>query len=264
MAITITFSIQKGGVSKTTSCGIIAHLMSEEGNKILVVDMDSQGNETNLLTGLEQEEYEDKTIMDAFRENNAKKYIIKASENIDVLPADDFLAHFPEWIYTKYAPPGTGYKKVLALRELLAPLQDDYHYILIDTPPSLSEQTTNAVVASDFAVILAESSKWAYTAITRFINTTEVAKETVNPDLKVLGILRTMKDSRTSDSKAFVEIIGDRWPELVFETVIKRKASTGRLSIYGFEDNKELKEAISAYEPFYKELKKRMGDGSNA
>lgn len=262
MATTITFSIQKGGVSKTTSCGIVAHLMSQEGKKILVVDMDSQGNVTNLLTGMEQEEYEDETIMDAFRENDAKKYIIKASENIDVLPADDFLALFPEWIYTVYAPPGSGVQKTLALRKLLDPLQDDYDFILVDTPPSLSEQTTNAVVASNYAVVLAESSKWAYTAISRFLATTEKAKETHNPDLKVLGILRTMNDARRYDSRAMVDIIGETFPELVFETVVKRKAATGRLAIDGFSENKELKEAISEYKDFYEELKNRMGIGS--
>lgn len=260
MAKTITFSIQKGGVSKTTTTGIVAYLLSQEGYKILVVDMDSQGNVTNLLTQMEQEEYEDETIMDAFRENNPKKYIIKASENIDVLPADDFLALFPEWIYTVYVKAGN--QKVLALRELLAPLQDDYDFILVDTPPSLSEQTTNAVVASDYAVVLTESSKWAYTAISRFLATTEKAKETHNPDLKVLGILRTMNDARRYDSRAMVDIIGESFPDLVFETVIKRKAATGRLAIDGFSENKELKEAISEYKDFYEELKNRMGIGS--
>lgn len=258
MAKTITFSIQKGGVGKTTTTGIVAHLMAEEGKKILVVDMDSQGNGTNLLTQLEQDEYEDRTVMDAFRENNARKYIIKASENIDVLPADDFLALFPEWIYTVWVKAGN--QKTLALRELLEPLQNDYDFILIDTPPSLSEQTTNSVCASDYAVVLAESSKWAYTAISRFLDTAFVAKQSHNPDLEVLGILRTMNDSRRYDSKAFVNIISNAFPDLVFETVIKRKAATGRLSIDGFTENKELKEAIGAYREFYVELKNRMGD----
>lgn len=265
MAKIITFSIQKGGNSKSTTTGIIAYLMAEEGKKILVVDMDSQGNVSNLLTQMEQEEYEDETIMDAFRENNARKYIIKARENIDLLPADDFLALFPEWIYTVFAPPGSRPKnrKTLALRELLAPIKDDYQYILVDTPPSLSEQTTNAISTSDFAVVLAEPSKWAYTAIARFLATTEVAKRNGNPDLKVLGILRTMRETRPYDSQAFVDVISHSFPDLVFETVIDRKAATRRLSIDGFSGNKELNKAIEDYRKFYEELKIRLGDGMN-
>lgn len=261
MAITITFGIQKGGVSKTTTTGVIAYLMAQEGNRVLVVDMDSQGNATNLLSQMEQDEYEGQTIIEAFQENDAQKYIINAAENIDVLPADDFLATFPRWLYKEYE---TTKKPIsLALYELLYPLQDDYDYILIDTPPSLSENTTNAVCASDYVVVLAESSKWAFTAIPRFIETATHAKEKLNPGLEVLGILRTMNDSRRADSKAFVELIGDRYPELVFDTVIKRKAATGRLSIEGFFENKEINEALESYTNFYEELKNRMGVGPN-
>lgn len=267
MAITITFSIQKGGVSKTTTTGITAHLMAKEGYRVLVCDFDSQGNVTNLLTGMEQDEYEDQTILNALVEKNPKKYIIKATENIDVLPADDFLAKFPRWLYTDYGVPKPGQKKgkplSLALYELLKPLQNDYDFILIDTPPSLSEMTTNAVCSSDFVVVLAESSKWAYTAIPRFLATVFHARDTLNPDLKVAGILRTMNDSRRYDSKAFVKTIGNKYPDLVFDTVIKRKAATGRLAVEGFEDNKELNEALESYTDYYEELKKRIGVNVN-
>lgn len=262
MAKTIVFSIPKGGVGKTTTTGIIAYLLSQENNKVLVVDMDSQGNISNLLTGKEQIEYEDETIMDAFRVNDARPYILKASENIDVLPADDFLALLPQWLYgEEYAK--TGNNESMALKNLLKPLQNEYDYILIDAPPSLSEATTNSIACSDFVVVLAESSKWAYTAIPRFLNTVEVTKETFNPNTVVLGILRTMIDPRRSDSKAYVELIGAKYPEMVFDTVIKRNAATGRLAYEGFFDNKKLKKAIHPYKDFYEELKNRMGAGMN-
>lgn len=261
MAKTITFSIQKGGVSKTTTTGITAYLLSRDGYRVLVVDMDSQGNATNLLSQMEQDEYEDQTILNAFEDGDAKPYIISAAERIDVLPADDFLAKFPRWLYTDYGLSGKPVS--LALYELLQPLQNDYDFILIDTPPSLSEATTNAVCASDWVVVLAESSKWAFTAIPRFLDTVYHVKEHINPGVEIAGILRTMNDSRRYDSKAFVELIADKYPELAFETVIKRKAATGRLAIEGFFENQELNEALTGYKHFYEELKNRIGVVAN-
>lgn len=258
LAKVITFGIQKGGVSKTTTTGITAYLMAQEGYKVLVVDMDSQGNVTNLLTQMEQVEYEGQTILQAIQEGDAKPYIVNAAKNIDVLPADDFLSAFPRWLYTEYIK--TGKHQALAVSDLLDTLKPDYDFILIDTPPSLSEQTTNSVCASDYAVMLAESSKWAFTAIPRFMETINFVKEAgFNENIQIAGILRSMNDARRYDSKAFVELIGEEYPDLVFETVIKRKAATGRLAFQGFSDNKELNEAIEMYEQFYHELKQRIG-----
>lgn len=258
MAKVITFSLQKGGVGKTTSTGIIAYFLAQEGHRVLVVDMDSQGNATDFISNLTPDDIEGESIMEAFEEMDAKKYIRQGIHpGIDILPADDFLALFPEWIYTKYVPKGG--KKAFALIELLMPLSEEYDYILIDTPPSLGEHTINAICCSDHVVVLAESSKWAYKAIDRFMETVKLAGKQIEDDIQIAGILRTMNDSRRYDSRAFVELIGERYPDLVFDTVIKRKAATGRLSVEGFTENKELKDALDLYESFYKEFKKRIG-----
>lgn len=254
----ITFGIQKGGCGKSTTSGITAHLLTQEGYKVLVIDMDSQGNVTDLLTQLDPEEFEGATILEAFKDNNIEPYIINVAENLHVVPADDYLATFARWLYLTY----TGNRST-ALNDLLTPIKEDYDYIIIDTPPSLGEASINAVCASDYVVVLAESSKWAFTAIPRFLETVKVAKEDINPNINVIGVLRTMNDVRRADSKAFVELIGDQYDELVFDTIIKRKASTGRIAIEGFDDNKELKDAIDQYMKFYEELKKRMGVTAN-
>jgi chromosome partitioning protein len=251
----VTVGIQKGGTGKSTTAGILAYLLSEENNKVLVIDMDSQGNVTNLLTGMEQEEYEGKTILEAFEENDIEPYIYKQTDNLHVVPADDFLAMLARFLYTKYVPKN----KSLALRNLIEPIKEDYDYIIIDTPPSLAEPMTNSVCASDYAVVLAESSKWAFTAIPRFLKTIEVAQEHAGTEIEVLGILRTMQDIRRADFKAFCELIGEYYPELVFDTVIKRKASIGRISLEGFENNSELKDALLQYREFYREFKIRTG-----
>ncbi|MBT2757946.1 ParA family protein [Mesobacillus foraminis] len=254
MAKVITFGIQKGGVGKSTTSGIISYLLANDGYKVLTIDMDSQGNVTDLLTNLEPSEFEGETILEAFEANDIKPYIHQVTENLHIVPADDYLATLARFLYTNFRG-----NISLALNDLIEPVKGEYDFIIIDTPPSLSEPMVNAVCSSDYVVVLAESSKWAFTAIPRFIDTVEFAAKNVNPNVKVAGILRTMNDSRRADSKAFVELIGEEYPNTVFKTVIKRKASTGRIAIEGLFENKELNEALDQYYEFYHELKNRIG-----
>lgn len=255
----ITVGIQKGGNGKTTTAGIIAYLLSQEGKKVLAVDMDSQGNLTDLLTQKDIEFFAGQTILEAFETKNVKEYIYEINDKLHILPADDYLATLARLLYTgkqwKHIP-----EKSFALKEILEPVIHDYDYVIIDTPPSLSEPMVNAICASDYVVVLAEGSKWAFSAIPRFLETVEFARANINQDLKVLGILRSMNDVRRADTKAFVEIIKEEWPDLCFDVVIKRKASTGRISIDGLFDNNELASALDQYKLFYKELKERVGN----
>ncbi|USK77720.1 ParA family protein [Peribacillus frigoritolerans] len=255
-ATVITVGLQKGGVGKSTSSGILSYFLSREGYKVLAVDMDSQGNLTDLLTQQEYDYFEEKTILEAYEDGSVEKYIYEVNENLHIVPSDDYFATLAIRLYTsdemKYIK-----EKSLGLKMILEPVIYDYDFVIIDTPPSLSEPMVNALCTSDYCLVIAESSKWAYNAIPRFIETVDRAKE-VNPNLEILGILRTMSDSRRADSKAFAEIIKETWPELCFDVIIKRKASTGRLSLEGLFDNKELSSALDQYELFYKELKKRV------
>lgn len=254
MAIVVTFGVQKGGCGKTTTTGIMAHLMSEEGFKVLVIDMDSQGNATDFLLDMDPADFAGETIIEAFEKGDIKPFIRKINDNLDIVPSDDYLSTLAKFLYTTRKG-----KIYLALNELLEPIQNEYDYVLIDTPPSLSEPMTNSLCASDFVVILAECSHWAHTAIQRFMETIDFAKDNVKPNLQIAGILRTMTDVRRSDAKFYQKKIGDEYSDLVFDTVIKRNAATGRLPILGFENNKELKQALTQYYGFYEELRDIIG-----
>ncbi|MCA1042006.1 AAA family ATPase [Bacillus infantis] len=254
MAKIITIGLQKGGVGKTTTAGTLCYLLAEDGYKVLGVDMDSQSNLSNLLTQHDDTYFEGCTVLEAIEDGEVEPYIYKVTENLHVLPSDDYLATLAKYLYTEWK----GRNQSLALRELLDQVRDKYDYIIIDTPPSLSEPMVNAICASDYVVVLAESSKWAFNAIPRFLETVEFSQQNINPNLKVAGILRTMNDVRRADSKAFVEVIGEEYPELCFDVVIRRKASTGRISLEGLFDNKELNQALDQYQEFYKELLQRV------
>ncbi len=263
MAITITMGIQKGGCGKSTTTGILAHLLSQDF-KVLAVDMDSQGNLSELLTQQPSNEFVNKSVLEAMQQEDARSFVVSVSENLDVLPANNFLATFARWIYTGHTYHGDHlpYKGNISfiLDKLLDQVRDDYDFILIDTAPSLSEQTTNALCASEYVVVMFECSNWCYSAIPNFMDTVTAANKVSPRNVEVLGILRTMNDVRRSDAKAFNELIEEDYPDDVFETIITRKAPTGRLSLYGFEDNKELGPALTQYQDFYKELIQRVND----
>lgn len=256
--------IQKGGCGKSTTSGILTYLMSKE-YKVLTIDMDSQGNLTELLTGKPSNEFVGKSVLEAMQHNNVSEYLEKISDSIDLLPANNFLATFPRWIYTGKTYSGDLIRyngsPSLVLDRTLQSVEDNYDFILIDTPPSLSEQTTNALCTSDYVVVMYECSKWCYSAVPNFMDSLIGAKEVGRKKTEAIGILRTMNDVRRNDAKAFNEIIAEDYPDLVFNTIITRKAPVGRLSLYGFEDNKELNKAIYQYEEFYKELITRVENG---
>src|SRR5699024_8810944 len=126
------------------------------------------------------------------------------------------------------------------LNQTLEPIKEAYDYIIIDTPPALSEQTTNALAASDYVIVLYESSKFCHSAVPNFMETVEYVQTDINQKLVILGLLRTLNDRRRNDAKIFNMEIAEEYPNLIFDTIITRKATTGRLPLYGFEDNDEL------------------------
>ncbi len=249
----ITFGIQKGGSGKTTTAGVVAYILFKQGYKVLAVDMDSQGNLTEMLTQRDIYDFHGETVLEAMKDENAEKYIHKIKDNLDILTSEDHLATFPRWLYTNYK--GNRSK---VLQGILENVQDRYDYIIIDTPPALSDQTVNALAASDAVVVLFETSKFCYSALERFIETVNHAQEMVNPKLKIAGILCTIIDIRRSDTKALLELVEESYGALLFNTIINRRASIGRLSIHGFFENPELKQALEQYESFTKELLERV------
>lgn len=254
MTKTITFGIQKGGVGKTLSSGVTAFLLAQEGNKVLCVDMDSQGNLTQFISGNDDlTDFENETVLEAMKDQDARPYIKVINENLHLLPSDDYLATIGQFLYQEFKG-----NKSLALDGALNTVRNYYDYIIIDTPPALSEQTINALCTSTHVVIMFETSKFCFSAVPRFIETVATTKSRLNPELEIAGILRTLADAKRIDSQAMIQMIEDEYPDQVFETVIHRRATTGRLPIYGLVENPESKQAFAYHKQFLEELKERV------
>jgi chromosome partitioning protein len=249
----ITFGIQKGGSSKTTTSGIVSYLLSQD-YRVLAVDMDSQGNLTELLTMRDVEDFRGMTVLEAMEEQDASGYICRITDTLHLLPAEDLLATFSRWLYNDYA----GQEPALVLAQTLSTVRDNYDYIIIDTAPALGDQTINALAASDYVVAMFEASKFCYSALGRFLRTSDEVRKLVNPDLRVAGILRGLIDARRSDNKVLIELVAEDYGDLCFESVLTRNAAAGRVAIKGLFDNNEIKAAVAQYKPFVEELIERV------
>lgn len=266
----IAFGIQKGGASKSTSASITAYLLAKQGNRVLCVDMDPQGNLTSLLTGVDSiYEFQDNTVLEAMKDVDAtgqelyEQYVVKSTENLHIIPAEDLLSTFPRWVYTEFIHnnphklnPGLILKTMLGKVLSYHP----YDYVIIDTPPQLSDQTINSFAAANHVIAMFEPSKFCFDALPTFFQTLNIVKRDLNPELVPLGILCTIIDVRRMDSKMFMEALqgNEVFGSLLFNTIIHRKATTGRISLYGFEDNTELENGIEDYKLFVKELLERI------
>ena len=252
VAIVISFGIQKGGSSKTTTSGVVSYLLARD-KKVLAIDMDSQGNLTEFLSRRGVESFSGQTVLEAMKDGDVTDYIFEISGNLHLVPSDDLLATFSRWLYNEYRD-----NKVLALKETLKPVMDIYDYIIIDTPPALGDLTINSLAASDRVVALFEASIFCYGALGRFLETCWHVREKVNPNLAVAGILRGLIDARRTDNKALISQVAETYGELCFETILTRNAAAGRLPLVGFENNNELGRAVGQYEHFVKELLDRV------
>jgi chromosome partitioning protein len=207
MAQTIAVLSQKGGTGKTTTVRTLADVLRRSGVRTLTVDLDPQGNLSDyfdLPTDVEP------TIAEVLGGR------AKAAEAIheDVIPANLSLAEAELMLGGKMG-------RELTLRRALAGVGDDYEVILIDCPPSLGLLTVNALVAADHALITAEAQYFALQGVEQAMEVVELACESLNPDLALLGVLLNLADMRTVHSREALESLRERFGGQVFQSVIR-------------------------------------------
>jgi chromosome partitioning protein len=223
---------QKGGVGKTTTAVNLAACLGALEKKVLLVDMDPQGNASQ---GLGLVEFEDEDIYDAltWAENDELTLeklngVIKNTEieYLKLLPSSTDLAGIEIELVNAEA-------REQRLKTVLSLIQDDYDYILIDTPPSLGLITVNVLTAAQSIVIPIQCEYYALQGLAELLNTIRLVQRSLNEDLIIDGALLTMYDSRLSLSKQVVEEVQNCFSERVFKTIIPRNVKLGEAPSFG-------------------------------
>jgi chromosome partitioning protein len=247
MGKVISFVNQKGGVGKTTTAINLAAYLANHGQRILMVDLDPQGNATSGL-GIEKPEI---GVYNVLSGNSNLKQAIQATdqENLWVLAATPDLAGAS----VELTEQPTKLKTVLSKLE-------KFDMVLIDAPPSLGALTINALTASDAIIIPLQAEYYALEGIAGMLDTVERIKQSLNPTLKTLGIVVTMFDTRTNLAQQVEQNVRQHFGDSVFWSVIPRNVKLSEAPSYGQTINKyaPISSGAGAYKRLAQEVMQRV------
>ncbi len=224
--ITISIVNQKGGVGKTTTAVNLASYLSELNHRVLLVDFDPQANASSAV-GIKKEKI-NKTIYELLLNDCDYKEALypTAFKNLDLLPSSPNLAAAEVEIVNQN-------RREFILKEKIKPLKDYYDYIIIDCAPSLGLLTVNALTASNQTIVPVQCEYFALEGISQLIQTLRLIQKSLNPNLRIAGILLTMVDIRTSLNRSVIENIKGYFDDLVFDTMIPRNIRLAEAPSHG-------------------------------
>ena len=240
MGKVISLVNQKGGVGKTTTSINLSASLALEGEKVLLIDLDPQGNATTGV-GFNKGDI-DKSIYDIFNDTGTMDEVIQHTnfQNLDLMPSSLQLAGIDIELIEK-GREDPNFQRSSQLKKVIDGYKDNYDYIIIDCPPTLGLITTNALVASDSVIIPVQCEFYALEGITQLLNAIMLTKKKLNPNLKLEGVLLTMFDSKTNLSIEVIEEIRSYFKEKVYTTIIPRLIRLAEAPSHGMP--------ISAYDP---------------
>lgn len=226
MAKVIGFVNQKGGVGKTTSAINVARYLADLGKKVLLVDLDPQGNASSGL-GIDARALE-KNLYHAMIAGMRPEEIIRRTEteNLHIIPAAQDLAGAEiEMVHLD--------QREFRLHHVLRQVRPYYDYILIDSPPSLGLLTINGLVASDEVVIPVQTEYYALEGLSQLLGTIELVREHLQANLKIMGALLTLYDRRNRLARQVINEVRAHFPGPVFENVVPRSVRLAEAPSFG-------------------------------
>ena len=250
MANVIVLANQKGGVAKTTTTLNLGVALHEKGHRVLVIDLDPQGNLT-MSQGMNPDAI-DRSMFDVLVHRIPISDIIKTVE-VDVAVASIDLAGAELALSALIG-------RERALEKALVEVRDRYDYILIDTPPSLGLLTINAFVAADGVIVPVQCEYLSLRGLVQLENTLAMVRENLNTKVHVMGIVPTMYDGRTLHAREAIEILEEHFGDLVYKTRIRKTVRYAEAPVKG--------NSVLKYEPSgpaaqaYRDLAKEVLDGA--
>lgn len=230
MGRTIAIANQKGGVGKTTTAINLSSCLAEAGQRVLTIDFDPQGNATSGL-GLEKGQIEDTVyemmLGDCSFEDCLQREV---QEDLDVLPSDSNLSGAEIELLDVE-------NKEFVLKSHLDQVKNDYDFIIIDCPPSLSLLTLNALVAADTVLVPIQCEYYALEGLSQVLRTINIVKRKMNPSLEMEGVVFTMYDARTNLSLEVVENVKNNLNEKIYKTIIPRNVRLAEAPSHGMPIN---------------------------
>lgn len=231
MGRTIAIANQKGGVGKTTTAINLSACLAEKGKKVLAVDMDPQGNMTSGL-GVDKDNVENTIYNLIIGESKMEEVLIKdVLENLDIIPTNiDLSGAEIELLDVE--------EKEYIVRNEIDKIKDNYDFIIIDCPPSLSMLTINAMTTADSVLVPIQCEYYALEGLSQLIHTVELVRDRLNPKLTIEGVVFTMYDARTNLSLQVVENVKDNLEQTIYKTIIPRNIRLAEAPSYGIPINK--------------------------